>query len=188
MALFDTSPLTQFSKFNHFLWVCWFLGKNLSNFVSPIWKLHNPYCHSEDITFAWKNLKKCKTINAHIFCDLIFTFISFLFHSIPIPTSPKWPPCSWQKYGLPGNLWIPRTDFTFWIHVNKKSVIIHVNVNVKTWKTFQIYQTLLCCWVHHQCTQNFYNVDLHCLSDSLYKHCLLWVVFQLQKIQSNPFH
>ena len=27
--------LTQFSKFNNFLWVCWFLGKNLSNFVYP---------------------------------------------------------------------------------------------------------------------------------------------------------
>ena len=45
-ALFDTSPLTQFSKFNNFLWVCWFLGKNLSNFVPPVWKLHNPYCHN----------------------------------------------------------------------------------------------------------------------------------------------
>ena len=32
---FDTSPLTQFSKFDNFLWVCWFLGKNLSNFVPP---------------------------------------------------------------------------------------------------------------------------------------------------------
>ena len=45
-SLFYTSPLTQFSKFNNFLWVCWFLGKNLSNFVPPVWKLHNPYCHS----------------------------------------------------------------------------------------------------------------------------------------------
>ena len=44
--IFDTSPLTQFSKFINFLWVCWFLGKNLSNFVPPVWKLHNPYCHS----------------------------------------------------------------------------------------------------------------------------------------------
>ena len=43
--IFDTSQLTQFSKFNNFLWVCWFLGKNLSNFVPPVWKLHNPYCH-----------------------------------------------------------------------------------------------------------------------------------------------
>ena len=43
LALFDTSPLTQFSKFNNFLWVCWLLGKNLSNFVSPAWNLNNPY-------------------------------------------------------------------------------------------------------------------------------------------------
>ena len=46
--IFDTSPLTQLSKFNNFLWVCWFLGKNLSNFVPPVWKLHNPYCHTFD--------------------------------------------------------------------------------------------------------------------------------------------
>ena len=30
------SPLHQFSKFNNFLWICWFLGKNLYNFVPPI--------------------------------------------------------------------------------------------------------------------------------------------------------
>ena len=35
-ALFDTSPLTQFWKFNNFLWVCWFLCKNLYNFVPPL--------------------------------------------------------------------------------------------------------------------------------------------------------
>ena len=45
-SLFDTSPLVQFSKFKNFLWVCWFLGKNLSNFLPPVWKLHNPYCHN----------------------------------------------------------------------------------------------------------------------------------------------
>ena len=34
---------------------CWLLGKNLSNFESPVWKLHNPYCHSADlcIHFYW---------------------------------------------------------------------------------------------------------------------------------------
>ena len=42
-------PITQFSKFNNFLWVCWFLGKNFSNFVPPVWKLHDPYCHSAGI-------------------------------------------------------------------------------------------------------------------------------------------
>ena len=35
LALFDTSPLTQFPKFNIFLWVCWLLGKNLSNLAPP---------------------------------------------------------------------------------------------------------------------------------------------------------
>ena len=33
---FDTSPLHQFSRFNSFLWVCWFWGKNLSIFVPPL--------------------------------------------------------------------------------------------------------------------------------------------------------
>ena len=48
LALFDTSPLHQFSKFNNFLWVCWFLGKNISDFVPPTWKLDNPYYHTEE--------------------------------------------------------------------------------------------------------------------------------------------
>ena len=39
-------PINPISKFNNFLWVCWFLGKSLSNFVPPVWKLYNPYCHS----------------------------------------------------------------------------------------------------------------------------------------------
>ena len=53
-ALFDTFPLIQFSKFNNFLWVCWFLGKNRSNFVPPVWNLHISYCHSVDCTWhAW---------------------------------------------------------------------------------------------------------------------------------------
>ena len=37
--------LVQFSKFNNFLWVCWFLCENFSNLVYPIWKLHNLLCH-----------------------------------------------------------------------------------------------------------------------------------------------
>ena len=44
--IFDSSPLIQNLKFNNFLCVCWFLGKNLSKFVSPVWKLHNQYCHN----------------------------------------------------------------------------------------------------------------------------------------------
>ena len=44
--VFDTFPLIQFSKFNNFLWVCWFLGKKLFDFVPLVWKLNNPYCHN----------------------------------------------------------------------------------------------------------------------------------------------
>ena len=52
LGLFDTSPLHQFSKFNNFLWVCWFLGKNISFFVSPDFKLHNLYSHN--VSTAWR--------------------------------------------------------------------------------------------------------------------------------------
>ena len=42
LARFDTSPPHLFSKFNNFLWVCWFLGKNLSNCIPPTWKSQQP--------------------------------------------------------------------------------------------------------------------------------------------------
>ena len=57
--IFKTSPLTQFPKFDNFLWVCWFLGKNLSNFVPPVWKLHNPYCHKVHSSFHISLFCKC---------------------------------------------------------------------------------------------------------------------------------
>ena len=50
--IFDSMSLIQNSKFNDFLLVCWFLCKNLSNFVPPAWKLHNPYCHNIQV-WAW---------------------------------------------------------------------------------------------------------------------------------------
>ena len=53
------SPLVQFSKFKNFLWVCWFLCKNLSNFVSLPWKFHNPvaYCHNQYSVSAFLRAK-----------------------------------------------------------------------------------------------------------------------------------
>ena len=79
-ALFDTSPLTQFSKFNNFLWVCWFLGKNLSNFVPPVWKLHNPHCNTVyegeiwclcTVTFGQKGSK----LNSKpVYCSRLYYF------------------------------------------------------------------------------------------------------------------
>ena len=44
--IFDSLPLLQFPTLDSFLLACWFLAKNLSNFVSLAWKLHNQYCHS----------------------------------------------------------------------------------------------------------------------------------------------
>ena len=46
------APIDPILKFNNFLWLCWFLrkniaGKNLSNFVPPVWKLYNSCCHNE---------------------------------------------------------------------------------------------------------------------------------------------
>ena len=45
LALFDASPLHQFSKFNNFLCVCSFVSKNLSNLYPPTRKLDNLYYH-----------------------------------------------------------------------------------------------------------------------------------------------
>ena len=64
------SPLVQFSKFKNFLWVCWFLCKNLSNFVSLPWKFHNPYCHNKQ----WSSQKKEKKYKIFI------TFFLAFFH------------------------------------------------------------------------------------------------------------
>ena len=74
--------LTINPKFNHFLKVWWFLGKNLPNFVSPIWKLHNPYCHNE-YYFSKKGTKSftlrvriiLKTLNTGIFTAMYISDI-----------------------------------------------------------------------------------------------------------------
>ena len=76
--------LIQNSKFNNFLLVCWFLGKNLSNFVSPIWKLHNPYCHTKEYTIASKILwqRRLKIIVVSTWKSGS-TLLSDLFASMP---------------------------------------------------------------------------------------------------------
>ena len=77
-AFFDTSPLTQFSKFYKILWVCCFLGKNLSNFVPPVWKLHIPYCHTVHqpiLTAPWSVRGQINQIIFDLKKTLILTFI-----------------------------------------------------------------------------------------------------------------
>ena len=51
MQATEAPRLVQFSKFSKFLWVCLFLGKNLPNFIYPVWKLLNLYCHSVKCPF-----------------------------------------------------------------------------------------------------------------------------------------
>ena len=93
---FDTSPLTQFSKFNNFLRVCWFLGKNLSNFAPPVWKLHNPYCHNVHKKIHKKT--RGKYIATAQFGDILKEF-SCLFLSLL-----SWKECSfWHDFNP---LWI----------------------------------------------------------------------------------
>ena len=60
-------------KFNNFLWVCWFLCKNLSNFVPPAWKLH---CHIlHQLTRAlWLDIRNVKLVRKYFHCFLIITY------------------------------------------------------------------------------------------------------------------
>ena len=64
-------PLIQFSKFYNFLWGCWFLGKNLSNFVPPVWKLHNPYCHTVHGSYGMEE-GKLFAQSKHAVCKFYF--------------------------------------------------------------------------------------------------------------------
>ena len=69
-----TKPIVK-----NFLWVYWFLGKNLSNFIPPVWKLHNLYCYCPG-----------KVIFLEISClflgkvkfELDFSFFQFAFFSL----------------------------------------------------------------------------------------------------------
>ena len=70
--------------------VCWYLCKNLSNFVYPVWKLHNPYCHNEtdlyvDCRIIWRCCLKIQ--NFMLFrwscvCSLYLLCKCFFFQQI----------------------------------------------------------------------------------------------------------
>ena len=74
-------------KIQNFLWVCWFLCKILSNFVSLPWKLHNPYCHTGHGTY--KNAKSKQKMLILLINPLFLLLRSFqkfakiLFHFKP---------------------------------------------------------------------------------------------------------
>ena len=69
--IFDSSPLLQFSKFNDFLCECWFLAKNLSNFVPLPWKRYNRYCH------RWKySWGKSTDLSNFSLDKIVFNYVS----------------------------------------------------------------------------------------------------------------
>ena len=108
LALFDISSLNQFSKFNNFLWVCWFLSKNLSNFVRLVWKSHNRYCHNMEHagfdlksslihfsnhklpSFISKVLHKSKLKQQRIHLSLFFLTLSYPVHWTYTPCQIVW--------------------------------------------------------------------------------------------------
>ena len=67
--------ISLFSKLHiTFLWVCWFLGKNIFNFVYPAWKLDNLYCH----TSGWsQQIKLARS-------SLILNVLLWILQSEPI--------------------------------------------------------------------------------------------------------
>ena len=69
------SPILKIQKY--FLRVCWFLCKNLSNFVPLAWKLHNPYCHS---TYIFDK-------NINIWRSKVLPYFRHFYHSEYIQTS-----------------------------------------------------------------------------------------------------
>ena len=51
--IYHPNILCLFTKHNNFTQVCWALVKNLSNFVSLLLKLDNPYCNSQYFHKCW---------------------------------------------------------------------------------------------------------------------------------------
>ena len=59
-TLVDTSPLHQLSKFNNFVWLCWFLSKNLSHLKTgqPVLNTYYDSIVKNTLTGDDKNMAK----------------------------------------------------------------------------------------------------------------------------------
>ena len=57
------------TKYNCFLWHCWFWDKNLPNFVSLSWKLDYPYCPSRVYFWLCKSQGRMHAIN--LLCSML---------------------------------------------------------------------------------------------------------------------
>ena len=84
MLASEAPPPHQFSKFKNFLLVCWFLCKNLSNFVSIPWKLYNPYCPIENPDYPNERKKRSDTLRPESF------YPTFVTLNLNVYLSPSW--------------------------------------------------------------------------------------------------
>ena len=146
----------QFSKFNYFLWVCWFLGKNLSDFIPPVWKLHNPYCHTAHCSLdlvlycnwywffhPWKTAEQLKAPSIHM-----YIYISRSDTSIPYSIKAK---STWRlldlhivtnKYNY--GLRTPNEAFFHWISEN---LGLGIQIGEINSVAFVVFSAILVQWV-----------------------------------------
>ena len=126
------SPLVQFSKFNDFLLICWFLCINLSNFVSLVLKLHNQECHTQLIWFFLFNWLRNQNLHLISFSECAVTMIQ----PLGVITSPGFPQpyrngidCTWNIQLQIGQL----IQFNF-LHFD-----VEDQSNIWGWDTFASY-------------------------------------------------
>ena len=74
MLIFSHLPITPILKIHKFPLVCWFLGKNISNFVAPAWKLNNPCYHIVECA-GWYSLTLLQCWIIEEFCNSVLQLL-----------------------------------------------------------------------------------------------------------------
>ena len=81
----------------------WCLGKNLSNFVSLPWKLHNRYCHTSYLLtypYFWSKLSSWSKMKALTEWTTIYSFFSTKCFEVTTLGRPKCAMCMfWIAHG-----------------------------------------------------------------------------------------
>ena len=101
-------------KNNNFLWVCWFLAKNLANFVSISWKLDSPKCHNllgkkshnlgcvisllQNTFFIWTPQRSLGMANITLLTKCLALLKVNYFHSVPSFKQNIWRPWTIVNY------------------------------------------------------------------------------------------
>ena len=85
--LWKSSQILTTSKFGNFIWLQLMLSqKNLSNFVSLPWKLHNRYCHTVSSPQTLKNVQ----FTCNYFATLVLSYCTYLRQKWKHVTSTKY--------------------------------------------------------------------------------------------------